>query len=176
MNLTFEQGLPILKNTPTALNALAEELEPGIINQNEGDDTWSFYDVVGHLIHCEETDWLPRLEIILGNKTSKKFDPFDRNGFVEKSKGLSFEDLLIRFQSRRAHNLDKLRKIQLTATAKQKEGIHPEFVAVTASQLLCAWVVHDLNHLSQVSRVLAHQWKTSVGPWQAYMPILGDRT
>ena len=93
MNLTFEQGLPILKNTPTALNALAEELGPEITNTNEGQNTWSFYDVVGHLIHCEETDWLPRLEIILGNKTSKKFDPFDRNGFVEKSKGLSFDEL-----------------------------------------------------------------------------------
>ncbi len=110
MSLTFEQGLPILKNTPTALNALAEELGPEITSANEGENTWSFYDVVGHLIHCEETDWLPRLEIILGNTSNKKFEPFDRYGFIDKSKGLSFEDLLIRFQSRRAHNLDKLRE------------------------------------------------------------------
>jgi len=175
MSLTFEQGLPILKNTPTALNALAEELGPEITSANEGENTWSFYDVVGHLIHCEETDWLPRLEIILGNTSNKKFEPFDRYGFIDKSKGLSFEDLLIRFQSRRAHNLDKLKKIQLTATALQKEGIHPEFGPVTASQLLCAWVAHDLSHLSQISRVLANQWKTSVGPWKAYMTILADR-
>ena len=174
MSLTFEQGLPILKNTPTALNALAEELGPEITSANEGENTWSFYDVVGHLIHCEETDWLPRLEIILGNTSNKKFEPFDRYGFIDKSKGLSFEDLLIRFQSRRAHNLDKLRKIQLTATALQKEGIHPEFGEVTLRQLLATWVAHDLSHIAQISRVLAKQYKKESGPWAKYLPILGN--
>ena len=175
MTLTFEQGLPILKNTPTALMAMAEELGDDITMSNEGRNTWSFYDVVGHLVHCEESDWMPRLRLILGSKKLRKFEPFDRYAFVEKSKGLSMEDLLFRFQSRRASNLEKLRKIQLTQTALSLTAIHPEFGTVNASQLLCAWVVHDLNHLAQVSRVLAHQWKTSVGPWEAYMPILSER-
>jgi hypothetical protein len=175
MNYTFGQGLPILMNTPTAIRSLAEELGDNVTHASEGPDTWSFYEILGHLIHCEESDWMPRLQIILSKTGSKKFSPFDRLGFVEKCKGISLEDLLIRFTSRRAHNLNRLRKIQLTQTALESTGIHPKFGPVTASQLLCAWVAHDLNHLSQMSRVLAHQWKDSVGPWKEFMPILEER-
>ncbi len=175
MKYTFEQGYPLLQNTPTVIQALSEELSDEWIHANEGPETWSFYDILGHLIHCEEADWLPRLEIILSDKKSKKFPAFDRNGHVEKCKGLSLDDLLLRFKSKRAFNLDKLRNLQLSEDAMFLKGIHPEFGPVTIDALLNAWVAHDLNHLAQMCRVLASQTKEAVGPWKAYMPILGDR-
>lgn len=176
MKYTFKQGYPLLKNTPTVVAALAEELSEEWIHANEGQGTWSFYDILGHLIHCEEADWLPRLEIILSDKKSKKFPPFDRFGHVEKCKGLSLEDLLLRFRSKRAFNLDALSKLKLTEEDMQLEGVHPEFGVVTVDELLNAWIAHDLNHIAQMCRVLASQTKEAVGPWKAYMPILGDKT
>jgi hypothetical protein len=175
MKYTIKQGLPLLQNTPTVVQSLAEELNRDWTHSNEGPDTWSFYDILGHLIHCEEADWIPRLEIILSDNKNKRFTPLDRTAHINKTKGLSVDDLVLRFISKRADNLHKLQRHNLSEDAMFLEGTHPEFGGVTIEALLSAWVVHDLNHISQMCRVLAYQFKESVGPWKAYMPILDSK-
>lgn len=175
MKYTFEQGYPLLQNTPTVIQALAEELSDDWTNANEGPNTWSFYEILGHLIHCEEDDWLPRLEIILSDSKLKKFPAFDPNGYIDKCKGLNLDDLVLRFKSKRAYNLDKLCSLQLSEDAMHLKGVHPEFGPVAIDTLLNAWIAHDLNHIAQMCRVLAFQTKKAVGPWKSYMPILEDR-
>ncbi|MFT5725282.1 MAG: hypothetical protein ACI9JN_002406 [Bacteroidia bacterium] len=174
MEYTLEHVIPLLQNTPTVIRSMAEELDETWTRATEGPKTWSLFDIVGHLIHCEEDDWIPRLQIILGNGESKKFKKLDRFAHIEKSKGFTIDDLLIRFVSRRAANLETLRNLNLTPDKLAMKGVHPTFGIVTAAELLSAWVVHDLDHIAQMSRVLAHQFRNTVGPWKAYMPILGE--
>lgn len=172
MEFQLEHAVNILSRTPSVLNDLLLHLPDEWSRQNEGGDSWSPYDVVGHLIHGEETDWMPRARIILEKGEARPFAPFDRHAQVEKSVGKSLEELLHAFEELRAKNLEKLWEWGLTAEQLEKRGTHPEFGVVTLRQLLATWVVHDLSHLAQISRVMCKQYKEAVGPWEAYLPIL----
>lgn len=170
MRFDLEKALPILEKTPKVLRLLLEDLPIEWIHSNEGEKTWSPYDIIGHFIHGEKTDWIERTTIILNG--SKKFKPFDRFAQFENSKGKSLNQLLDEFEQLRTDNLKKLAALKLTEDTFQMEGIHPEFGTVTLKELLATWVTHDLGHLAQVSRVMAKQYKDEVGPWLAYIPIL----
>ena len=154
------------------LRALLHDLpEPWII-ATEGPGTWSPFDVIGHLIHGERTDWIPRVEHILKHGDTVPFPPFDREAMFTASKGLSLIDLLDTFQQLRTGSLDRLEALGLTDADTQRYGRHPEFGRVTMAQHMATWVAHDLGHISQVVRVMARQYSTAVGPWQAYLSIL----
>ena len=173
MEFHLEQAKEILGRTPSTLDALLRHVSvPWIVN-NEGPDTWSPYDVLGHLIHGEETDWIPRAQIILNDGEDRPFEPFDRFAMFEKSKGKSLADLLDDFQAARTQSLSELDAMNLTPSLLEKRGKHPGLGVVTLKQLLAAWVVHDLGHVSQVVRVMAKQYTEEVGPWTAYLSILG---
>ena len=172
MKFQLEQATEILRQTPSTLNSLLRHISDEWIFSNEGLESWSPYDVVGHLIHAEETDWISRAKIILEYGETHPFEPFDRFAMFEKSKGKSLTDLLAEFERRRQENLKELEKMCLTPQILDKRGKHPELGEVTLGQLLATWVVHDLGHIGQVVRVLAKQYKSEVGPWKAYLPIL----
>lgn len=172
MAFDLEQSQDILTRTPRVLNALLLQIPDEWGKQNEGPDTWSAYDVVGHLIHGEETDWIARAQIILEHGESKPFDVFDRLAQFEKSRGKSLAELLLRFEELRAKNLRKLASWKLTEAQLEKKGTHPDFGVVTLRQLLATWVVHDLSHVAQITRVMCKQYREDVGPWSAYLPIL----
>lgn len=172
MELKLEQVTEILRRTPSTLNSLLRDLpEPWLVN-NEGPDTWSPYDIVGHLIHGDETDWIPRAKIIVEHGETRPFDAFDRVAMFEKSKGKSIGELLDIFARLRAENLRELQQLNLTADLLEKRGMHPELGVVTLKQLLATWVAHDLGHIRQVVRVMAKQYRYEVGPWKAYLSIL----
>ena len=171
MKFDIEKSLQVLEKTPSVLDSLLNRLSDDWIFSNEGKETWSPFDVVGHLIHGEKTDWIPRLKRILFDE-NKSFVPFDRFAQFENSKGKSPQDLLSEFKSLRRENLEYLRSLKLSEADFNKEGIHPEFGAVTVSQLLATWVTHDLGHIAQISRVMAKQYKNEVGPWTQYISIL----
>jgi len=172
MNFELNKALLILERTPSVFRSLLQDLPPGWIHENEGEHTWSPFDVIGHLIHGEKTDWMVRTAIILGNDPGKTFEPFDRFAQFENSRGKGLEALLAEFDTLRQENLRRLRSLQLSGEDLQREGMHPELGPVTLSQLLAAWVVHDLGHIAQVSRVMAKQYKSEVGPWTQYLTIL----
>ena len=172
MTFALDKSIEILEKTPEVLSYMLNTLSPEWTSQNEGGDTWSVYDVVGHLIHGEKTDWIPRLEIILSNEPDKTFESFDRFAQFEASKGKSLAQLLDEFRRLRKISLEKLQSLGLTETDGAKTGIHPSFGEVTLSQLISTWVVHDLNHITQISRVMAKQYKEAVGPWIDYLRIL----
>ena len=172
MKLEIEHVTEILRRTPPTLNSLLRDLpEPWLVH-NEGPDTWSPYDIVGHLIHGDETDWIPRAKIILEHGEARPFEDFDRVAMFEKSKGKSIPELLDTFARRRAENLCELQQWNLTAELLEKRGMHPELGVVTMKQLLATWVAHDLGHIRQVVRVMAKQYRDEVGPWKAYLSIL----
>lgn len=173
MEFQLEQAKEILSRTPSTLNSLLRPLSETWIVQNEGPETWSPFDVVGHLIHGEETDWIPRAKIILEDGEGRPFEPFDRFAMFEKSKGKSLAQLLDSFAHVRAQSLHELDMMNLTPALLEKRGKHPELGVVTLKQLLATWVVHELGHVSQVVRVMAKQYKEEVGPWKAYLSILG---
>jgi hypothetical protein len=131
---------------------------------NEGGESWSAYDIIGHLIHGEETDWIQRAQIILSENPDKKFKKFDRFAQFEESKNKSISELLKKFKILRAKNIETLHSLNITDKDLEVKGIHPAFGAVSLSQLLSTWVVHDLNHIAQISRVMAKQYKQDVGP------------
>lgn len=172
MNFELEHAIEILKRTPTTLNSLLRDLPEPWLVQNEGPETWSPYDVIGHLIHGEETDWIPRAKIILEHGETRAFEPFDRVAMFEASKGKSIAALLDTFGELRAENLRELKSMNLTADILDKRGRHPELGEVTLRQLLSTWVVHDLGHIRQVVRVMSKQYGDAVGPWRAYLSIL----
>lgn len=172
MEVQLEHVKAILRRTPSTLNLLLQDLpEPWLMN-NEGPDTWSPYDVVGHLIHGEETDWIPRAKIILEDGESRAFTPFTREAMFEKSKGKSIDELLNTFARLRAESLRQLDELNLRPEMLEKRGLHPELGSVTLSQLLATWVVHDLSHIGQIVRVMSKQYGDTVGPWKAYLPVL----
>jgi hypothetical protein len=172
MQFELQHAIQILRRTPAALNSLLRDLpEPWLIN-NEGPETWSPHDIVGHLIHGEETDWIPRVKIILEHGETRPFDPFDRFAMLDKLKGKSTAELLDTFARMRTHSLQELEALNLTPNLLEKRGTHPEFGVVTMKQLLSTWVVHDLGHVRQVARVMAKQYRDEVGPWKAYLPVL----
>ena len=165
-------AIAVLERTPAALLVLLSGLDESWTHSNYGPDTFSPFDVVGHLIHGERTDWIPRLRILLERGESRPFDPFDRFAQVEASRGKSMEDLLDEFARLRAENLEILRSLHLTPQDLARTGTHPELGRVTASELLATWVVHDLNHLKQIAWAMAHQLRDDVGSWREYLPIL----
>ncbi|WP_425391260.1 DinB family protein [Ekhidna sp.] len=172
MQFNLEKSIQILERTPSVLKALLQNLPEDWTTPNEGLDTWSPYDVVGHLIHGEKTDWIPRTKIILAHGSDKPFEPFDRFAQFEESKGQSLAQLLEAFESLRVKNIEKLKALNITEQDLSKTGMHPGLGQVTLENLLAAWVVHDLGHINQITRVMAKQYISEVGPWTQYMGVL----
>ncbi len=168
----LDQGLAVLCRTPVVLRAWLSGMPQACTHNNEGPDTWSPYDIVGHLIHGERTDWIPRAKHILSGKTDTPFEPFDRFAQFQESQGKTLEDLLDTFERLRAESVATLEGMRLGETHLDLHGAHPAFGSVTLRQLLATWVVHDLNHLAQVARVMAFQLKDQVGPWRKYLKVL----
>ena len=164
--------IALLARTPAALNALLRELPDDWTISNEGENTWSPFDVVGHLIHGERTDWMPRAKIILQHGESQSFVPFDRWAQERESRGKSLDQLLDDFARLRAENLAELRALNLRREDLERRGRHPELGVVTLSELLATWAAHDLTHLHQISRVMAYQYRDAVGPWSAYLGVM----
>ena len=162
----------ILERTPAALDALLRGLPDGWIAANEGADTWSPFDVVGHLIHGERTDWMQRIAILLDQGEARAFDRFDRFAQFAASEGRTLASLLDEFATLRRENLRALASRGLTDADLDRRGRHPELGVVTLRQLLATWVAHDLDHVTQVARVLARQYSDEVGPWRAYLRVI----
>ena len=172
MDFDLSSGMAVLQRTPWTLRTMLTSLPAAWTAGNEGPDTWSPYDIVGHLIHGERTDWIPRAEIILAQGTNRRFTPFDRFAQFRESQGKSLEDLLEEFGRLRTENLKKLSDWRLTESQLALEGEHPELGAVTLRQLLASWVAHDLGHIAQSARVMAKQYREAIGPWRAYLTIV----
>lgn len=168
----LEAGTAVLERTPVALREMLAGLPAQWTDADEGPETWSPYVVVGHLVHGERTDWIPRARIILEQAGNRRFDPFDRFAQFRESAGKSLAQLLDEFSDLRRANLGTLRGWNLTEEKLALEGIHPEFGAVTLRQLLATWVAHDLGHIAQIARVMAKQYREAIGPWRAYLPIV----
>jgi hypothetical protein len=175
MEFDLDKATAVLARTPATLRTLLKDLPRDWVETNEGANTWSPYDVIGHLIHGERTDWIARAKIILEHGESRPFDPFDRFAQLEESKGRTLEDLLEEFGALRERNLATLRKMKIGAGDFEKTGQHPALGRVTLKELLATWVTHDLDHIAQVARTMAKQYASEVGPWQAYISILHDR-
>ena len=174
MEFELQHAMELLGRTPSTLNSMLRDMPEVWLVRNEGPETWSPYDIVGHLIHGEETDWIPRAKMILEHGEARAFEPFDRVAMFEKSKGKSIAELLDTFASRRQESLHELNEMHLTPTLLEKRGKHPELGLVTLKQLLATWVVHDLGHVRQIVRVMAKQYRDTVGPWRAYLSILEE--
>ncbi|MFN8295083.1 MAG: DinB family protein [Chitinophagales bacterium] len=172
MDFNLQKSLEILQRTPDTLFALLLNISSDWTTSNEGGDTCSVYDIIGHLIHGERTDWIPRIEIILSDKTDKTFTSFDRFAQFEESKGKTIAALLAEFKSLREKNIKHLQSLHLTKNDYKRNGVHPVFGEVTLEQLVATWTVHDLNHIAQITRVMAKQYKSATGPWIEYLPIL----
>jgi hypothetical protein len=172
VSLDLGETLDLLARTPTVLDTLLRGTSASWHAVNEGPDTWSAYDVVGHLIHAEETDWVPRARIILEEGEARPFEPFDRFAQLNRFAGWPLAQLLDRFAEIRRANLGLVRGWNLTEAQLDLPGRHPELGPVTLRQLLATWAVHDLNHLAQVARVMAKRYTDAVGPWRAYLSIL----
>ena len=173
MEFRFEDGLPVLQRTPATLRALLMGLPEPWIRATEGPRTWSPFDVVGHLIHGERTDWVPRIEHILMHGDRLVFPPFDREAMFAASQGRSLAELLDEFATLRNASLERVERLGLMPADLSRRGRHPEFGAVTLGQHLATWVAHDLSHVAQVVRVMALQYSDAVGPWRAYLRVLG---
>jgi hypothetical protein len=172
MEFNLSEAVTVLTRTPATLNALLRGLPNTWVRCNEGKDTWSAFDIVGHMIVGERTDWMPRARIILENGETRAFDPFDRFAQVKESHGKSLEQLLDEFALLREDNLAALRVMNLQPEDLTRRGRHPALGVVTLSELLATWAVHDLTHVHQLSRVMAHQYRDVVGPWSAYLGVL----
>lgn len=162
----------ILARTPATLDALLRELPEFWTATNEGGDTFSAFDIVGHLVHGEKTDWMPRARMIMTAGETREFEKFDRRAQERESEGKSLPQLLDEFGRLRSENLRELRSMNLTAEDLSRRGRHPALGVVTLSQLLATWAAHDLTHLHQLSRVMAHQYRDVVGPWSAYLGVM----
>jgi hypothetical protein len=169
-NLT--EAIALLTRTPATLDALLRGMPDIWTHSNEGKDTWSAFDIVGHLVAGERTDWMPRLRIILENGETRPFNPFDRFAQSRESQGKSLEQLLDEFARLRNESLTTLQALNLQPQDFNRRGRHPALGTVTLSQLLATWAVHDLTHLHQLSRVMAYQYREAVGPWSAYLGVL----
>jgi len=168
------EAVPILERTPATLNALLRGLPGGWIAAHEGGESWSPYEVVGHLIHGEQTVWIPRARIILEAGESRPFDTLDRFPAFSGS-GHALESRLDEFAAARRASLDTLASLQVTAADLDRRGQHPAFGVVTLRQLLATWVAHDLDHIVQISRVLAGQYAEEVGPWRDYLRVISGQ-
>jgi hypothetical protein len=172
MEHTLDHTISLLARTPAALNAFLRDLPETWTLSNEGEKTWNAFDVVGHLIHGERTDWMLRAQMILQFGETRAFEPFDRLAQNRDSQGKALAVLLDEFARLRSDNLAQLRGLNLRPEDLAKRGKHPELGVVTLSQLLATWAAHDLTHLHQLSRIMAHQYRTAVGPWSAYLGVM----
>ncbi|MEO6302906.1 MAG: DinB family protein [Bacteroidia bacterium] len=172
MKFLIQNTVEILERTPNALHSLLYNVNDHWTLNNEGGETWSPYDVIGHLIHCDEYNWLPRIEIILSGSSVKKFEALDRFAQIEKSNGKNTDQLLDEFVKVRLSSIAKLKSLNISEEQLSKTALHPDLGTVNLSQLISTWVVHDLDHISQISRVMAKQYKDEVGPWIQYMRVL----
>lgn len=172
MQFQLHQALEVIERTPDTYRALLGGLTDTWTAPNEGPETFSAFDNLGHLIHGERTDWIPRARIILAQGSTRRFEPYDRFAQKRESQGKRVGDLLDEFARLRAENLTTLRGWRIGESQLALEGEHPELGTVTLRQLLSTWVVHDLGHLAQTSRVMAKQYRDAVGPWRVYLPVL----
>jgi len=172
--VSVDDAVAILERTPASLSALLEGLPKMWVTATEGNGTWSPYDVIGHLIHGERTDWIPRARHILAGET-RPFEPFDRTAQFTESQDKNLGELLANFADLRRENVAALVRMNLTDDDLDRAGLHPELGAVTLGQLLATWVVHDLDHIAQVARTMAKMYTEATGPWSAYLSILRDR-
>jgi hypothetical protein len=175
MQFELPKAVPVLERTPRVLRELLEGLPEEWTAATEGPETWSPFDVVGHLIHGERTDWLPRAEIILRDGESRAFPVFDRFAMFEASRGRTLAQLLDTFDELRRANLDRLRELDLSPDDLRRTGRHPELGTVTLAQHLATWVAHDLSHIGQIVRVMGRAYTEAVGPWRVYLPMLEPR-
>jgi DinB superfamily len=174
-SFNLNEAIAVLERTPASLAALLGELPDTWIRATEGEGTWSPYDVIGHLIHGERTDWIPRARHILAGET-RPFETFDRMAQFTDSQGRNLGELLDNFAELRRANVAALVEMNLTAADLGRKGLHPELGEVTLGQLLATWVVHDLDHVAQIARTMAKAYGEATGPWTAYLSILRDRT
>jgi uncharacterized damage-inducible protein DinB len=174
MNFSFDDALPMLRSTPSVLRAWLANLPDSWIKSDEGPETWSPFDIVGHLIHGERTDWMERVDIMLAYGKSRPFTPFDRFAQFEASRGKSLGQLLDTFDELRTANLVRLESLALSPADFPRPGLHPELGPVNLGQLLATWVAHDLSHLGQIARVMGRQYTEAVGPWVEYLPMLSS--
>lgn len=172
MTFDIHKSLEILQRTPLVIEALLSGVSEEWVHGNKGENSWSPYDVVGHLIHGEKTDWISRAKIILSDSPDKQFKPFDRFAQLNMDQTRPIQVLLEEFKALRAQSLKELMAFQLNDSLLARKGIHPDFGEVSLKELLATWVVHDLGHISQIARVMAKQYKSEVGPWIAYLGIL----
>lgn len=172
MKFQLDDAIAILSRTPAALDTMLRGLPEAWLHANEGPETWSPFDVVGHLVAGERTDWVPRVRMILEHGDKRAFEPFVRTAMFEESKGKSLTELLDAFATLRAQNLETVRALQLEPADFARRGMHPSLGAVTLEQLLATWVTHDMTHLAQISRVIAKQFTDEVGPWREYIGVL----
>ncbi len=168
----LDEAVELLRNTPAALHAMLYGLSDTWADCDEGTDTWSPRDVIGHLIHGEEDDWIPRARIILERGQTRTFDPFDRFAFKQRIAHKTLGELVDDFAGLRQRNLEILAEINLAPEQLSLQGTHPEFGPVTLSQLIATWVAHDLSHICQLARTMAKRYDRAVGPWKAYLSIL----
>jgi hypothetical protein len=169
---SLRESIALLTRTPATLNALLRGLSDVWTHSNEGKDTWSAFDIVGHLNVAERTDWMPRVRTILEHGETKPFEPFDRLAQKKESEGKSLEQLLDDFARLRSENLAALQALNLQSADLARRGTHPALGSVALSELLATWAVHDLTHLHQLSRVMAYQYREAVGPWSAFLGVL----
>jgi len=172
MQQDLQHTIAVLTRTPATLNTLLRDLPAEWTLRNEGEGTWTAFDVVGHLIDGEHVNWMPRATMILQSGESRVFEPFDRGGHQREGLGKSLSQLLDEFARVRAENLATLRALNLSPEDFDRRGHHPAFGSVTLSQLLATWAMHDLTHLHQLTRIMAHQYRDAVGPWSAYLGVM----
>ena len=172
MEQNLQQTVALLARTPAALNAWLRDLPEAWTHRNEGRETWTVFEVVAHLIYGEQADWIPRARIILESGETRTFEPFDRKGHIKLSQGKTLAQLLDEFAHARSESLDQLRAMNLRPVDLDRRGRHPAFGPVKLSQHLASWTAHDLTHLHQISRIMAHQYREAVGPWRAYLGVL----
>ena len=172
IEFSVEKSIAILERTPFVVEMLLRDLPDDWTMNNEGESTWSPYDIVGHYIHGEKTDWIPRMKIILSDGLNKKFEPFDRFAQFKESQAQTLSALMVEFKLRRKTNIEILRSLNIADEQLAQTGIHPVFGEVTLKQLLATWVAHDLNHIGQIVRVMAKQYTQEVGPWFEFLGIL----
>ncbi|HKF49702.1 MAG TPA: DinB family protein [Terracidiphilus sp.] len=172
MNQSLDHTMAVLERTPGALDELLRGLPPEWTDRNEGGETWSAREIVAHLSHAERADWIPRVKHLLEFGEAETFPPFDRLGQRREMEGKSTAQLLDEFTRLRAGSLEELRELNLEPADLDRRGMHPSLGAVTLAQLLATWAAHDLNHLHQMSRVMAHQYREAVGPWARYLGVM----
>ncbi|NND73243.1 MAG: DinB family protein [Rhodothermales bacterium] len=175
-NFQLDQAVEILSRTPGVLRQLLSGISDDWVVADEGSDSWSTFDILGHLVNGEKTDWIVRVRTIIEHGTDRGFEPFDRFSQFEESRGKTASVLLDEFEELRSRTVDELKGLVSTRAQLDLTGIHPDFGEVSLSQLLAAWVVHDLGHIAQISRVMAKRYTNDVGPWVEYLPVLTDRS